>query len=265
MTSNMLRALMAALLSGACLMGCDNGGNDGVGASGGSGGSGGDSSGGGGDNSGSGSGGDNSGGGGDNSGSGSGGDDSGSGGDDSGAGGCAEGSGGGCGFPPEEPCEVRDVEGTIPGVKITIESSRCVYHEGEPAEFVYTVTTDSSVPPIDIAASTGCGRCVKPTSDPLSFVSYKISGLSWGADPQPQSYCLCDVGCCPPDESATVQVDATTATQTIRWSGRQWNGPSDTSNPEGDFFAPGSYEVEVTFDGKEQGVVTAKLGIEIYP
>ncbi|WP_437505950.1 hypothetical protein [Sorangium sp. So ce1099] len=235
-------------------MGCKSGGNDGVGASGGSGGdgSGGDSSGSGGD--GSGSGGD---------GSGSGGDNSGSGGDNSGAGGCDDGSGGGCGLPPDEPCAVRDVEGTIPGVKITIESSRCAYREGEAAEFVYTVTTDSSVPPIDIAASTGCGRCVEPTSDPLSFVSYKISGSSFQGEPQ--SYCLCDVGCCPPDESATVQVDATTATQTIHWSGRQWNGPSDTSNPEGDFFAPGSYEVEVTFDGKEQGVVTAKLGIEIYP
>ncbi|WP_437755471.1 hypothetical protein [Sorangium sp. So ce1389] len=254
---------MAVLLSGACLIGCKTGGNDGVGGSGGSGGSGGDNSGSGGDDSGSGSGGDSSGSG--NGGDNSGGDDSGSGGDDSGAGGCGEGSGGGCGLPPEQPCEVRDVEGTIPGVKITIESSRCFYHQGEAAEFVYTVTTDSSVPPIDIAASTGCGRCVEPTSDPLSFVSYKISGLSWGAEPQPQLYCLCDVGCCPPDESATVQVDATTATQTIRWSGRQWNGPSDTSNPEGDFFALGSYEVEVTFDGKEQGVVTAKLPIEIYP
>ncbi|MGK3976152.1 hypothetical protein WMF38_31155 [Sorangium sp. So ce118] len=257
MTSNVLRALTAALLSCACLMGCKSGGNDGVG---GSGGSGGDNGGSGGDNGGSGGSGGNTGGSG-----GSGGNTGGSGGDDSGAGGCGEGSGGGCGLPPDQPCEVRDVEGTIPGVKITIESSRCAYREGEPAEFVYTVTTDASVPPIDIAASTGCGRCVEPSADPLSFVSYKISGLTWAADPQPQLYCLCDVGCCPPDESATVQVDATTATQTIHWSGRQWNGPSDTSNPEGDFFAPGSYEVEVTFDGKEQGVVTAKLGIEIYP
>ncbi|WP_437656063.1 hypothetical protein [Sorangium sp. So ce1182] len=247
---------MAALLSGACLMGCTNGDNDG---SGGTGGTGGGNTGTGGDNTGT--GGDDTGTGGDDTGTG--GDDTGTGGDDSGAGGCAEGSGGGCGEPPDEPCEVRDVEGTIPGVKITIESSRCVYHEGEPAEFVYTVTTDSSVPPIDVAASTGCGRCVEPTSDPLSFVSYKISGSS--SQGEPQRYCLCDVGCCPPDESATVQVDATTVTQSILWSGRQWNGPSDTNNPEGDFFAPGSYEVEVTFDGKEQGVVTAKLGIEIYP
>ncbi|XYH97554.1 hypothetical protein ACMHYB_59000 [Sorangium sp. So ce1128] len=260
MASNVLRVLAAALLSGACLMGCKSSVNDGGGSGGNDGNDGSSASGSSSGDDGTGaSGGDNGGSGGNDGGS----ANAGSGGDCEGCGGC--GSGGGCGFPPDEPCAVRDVEGTIPGVKISIESSRCAYHEGEPAEFIYTVTTDSSVPPIDIAASTGCGRCVEPSADPLSFVSYKISGLTWAADPQPQLYCLCDVGCCAPDEAATVQVDATTATQTIRWSGRQWNGPSDTSNPEGDFFAPGSYEVEVTFDGKEQGVVTAKLGIEIYP
>ncbi|WP_438017042.1 hypothetical protein WMF18_40645 [Sorangium sp. So ce315] len=255
MTSDVLRVLATALLSGACLMGCKDSANDDVGAgsgNGGSGASGGASSGSGGND---GSGGDD---------SGSGGNDGSGGDDDDGTGGCSGDSGRRCGLS-EQPCAVRDVEGTIPGVKISIESSRCSYYRGEPAEFVYTVTTDSSVPPIDVAASTGCGRCVEPTSDPLSFVSYKISGLTWAADPRPQLYCLCDVGCCAPDEAATVQVDATTATQTIRWSGRQWTGPSDTSNPEGAFFAAGSYDVEVTFDGQEQGSVTAKLPIEIYP
>ncbi|WP_437528758.1 hypothetical protein WME79_46420 [Sorangium sp. So ce726] len=258
MTSDVLRVLAAALLSSACLMGCKTSVNDGVGASGGNGGSGASSSSSGGDDSGSGgTGGHNGGTGGDNSGSG-GDNDSG----EDGTGGCGDGSR--CALP-DWPCEVRDVEGTIPGVKISIASSRCAYYEGEPAEFIFTVTTDSSVPPIDIAASTGCGRCVEPTSDPLSFVSYKISGVSFGANPQPQLYCLCDVGCCAPDEAVTVQVDATTATQTIRWSGRQWTGPSDTNNPEGAFFSKGSYNVEVTFDGQEQGSVTAKLPFEIAP
>ncbi|WP_437713637.1 hypothetical protein WMF45_47415 [Sorangium sp. So ce448] len=265
MTSDVLRVLAAALLSSACLMGCKNSVHDGVGVSFGNGGSGGSSSG---EVGTGGSGGHNGGSGGDDSGGHNGSSSSSSGGggiDDSGedgSGGCSDG----CSDLSYEPsCEVRDVEGTIPGVKISIASSRCAYHRGEPAEFVYTITTDSSVPPIDLAASTGCGRCVEPTSDPLSLVSYKISGLSWGADPQPQLYCLCDVGCCAPDEAVTVQVDATTVTQTIRWSGRQWTGPSDTSTPEGDPFAPGSYEVEVTFDGQGQGSVTAKLPIEIYP
>lgn len=180
----------------------------------------------------------------------------GSGGDDNGS------SGGDRGLPPgAEPCAVRDVQGAMPGVTVSIESSRCVYWRGEPAEFVYTIATDSSVPPIEISASDGCGRCVRPSADPRSFVTYQISGLSAAGDPQ--QYCLCDTGCCAPDDKATVQVDATTATETIRWSGRQWTGPSDTDNPEDEFFAPGTYDVEVTFDGQEQGSVTAKLAIEI--
>ncbi|KYF52288.1 hypothetical protein BE08_21980 [Sorangium cellulosum] len=148
-------------------------------------------------------------------------------------------------------------------MKISIASSRCVYRVGEEAEFIYEIVTDSSVPPIEVAESTGCGRCVEPSSDPLSFVSYAIGGLSSAGEQQ--RYCLCDVGCCAPDEAQTVEVEATTVMQTFRWSGRQWSGPSDTSNPEGDFFAPGHYAVEVTFDGQAQGVVTATLGIEIVP
>ncbi|AUX27293.1 hypothetical protein SOCEGT47_078770 [Sorangium cellulosum] len=220
MASDELRALTAALLLGACLIGCSSihgGGGDGGGASDGGGGS-----------------------------------------DESDGGG---GDGGGRVTSAGGPCAVRDVEGTIPGVKLSITSSRCVYFMGEHAEFVYEVTTDASVPPIDIAASTGCGRCTKPSSDPLSFVSYQISGTS--VDGEPQRYCLCDVGCCAPDEATTVEVDATVATDTIRWSGRQWDGPSDTGNPEGAAFAPGSYDVVVTFDGGAQGSVTAKLGIQI--
>ena len=101
----------------------------------------------------------------------------------------------------------------------------------------------------------------RPSADPRSFVAYQITGLSTAGDPQ--QYCLCDTGCCAPDAAAIVQVDATAATHTISWSGRQWSGPSDTDNPEDEFFAPGTYDVEVTFDGQEQGSVTAKLPIEI--
>ena len=58
---------------------------------------------------------------------------------------------------------------------------------------------------------------------------------------------------------------AATESGTINWSGRNWSGPSDTNNPEGAPFAPGSYGVNVTFDGRGQGSVTATLPIEIVP
>lgn len=162
-----------------------------------------------------------------------------------------------------KPCSVLDVQGTIPGVSLSITSKKCVYHVGEAAEFTYEVKTDGSVPPIETAADTGCGACSKPSEDPLSFVRYSIGGAS--PDGAQQRYCLCDVGCCAPADAATTQLPATTASAAIQWSGRNWSGPSDTGNPQGDFFLPGKYGVEVTFSGSAQGSVTATLPIEIVP
>jgi hypothetical protein len=160
-------------------------------------------------------------------------------------------------------CSVLDVKGTIPGVSLSITSKKCVYHVGEAAEFTYEVKTDASVPPIVTEPGEGCGECSKPSEDPLSFVRYSIGGAS--PDGAQQRYCLCDVGCCAPAAAATTQLPATTASKAIQWTGRNWNGPSDTNNPEGDFFQPGKYGVEVTFSGSAQGSVTATLPIEIVP
>jgi hypothetical protein len=162
-----------------------------------------------------------------------------------------------------DPCSILDVQGTIAGVSISISSSRCIYRVGEAAEFTYEVETTATVPPIEIVASPGCGSCSQPGEDPLSFVSYRIGGVSSGGDPQ--NYCLCDTGCCAPDQAASIQVLASTKSATISWSGRNWNGPSDTGNPQGAFFKPGHYGVDVTFDGRAQGSVTATLPIEIVP
>lgn len=159
------------------------------------------------------------------------------------------------------PCSVTGVTGTIPGVSLSIQSDRCVYHVGEAAVFTYQVTTDASVPTIEIMASMSCGDCSPPSTDPLSFVSFGIGGTS--ASGQSQNYCLCDVGCCPPDQAGMIKPSATTASGTIKWSGRNWSGPSDTGNAEGDFFLPGSYGVNVTFNGRAQGSVTATLPFEV--
>jgi hypothetical protein len=162
-----------------------------------------------------------------------------------------------------DPCSVLDVPGTIAGVTISISSSRCIYRVGEAAEFTYEVKTTAGVPPIEMTASPGCGSCTDPGENPLSFTSYNIGGVSSGG--APQNYCVCDTGCCAPDQAATIQVLASTESAKISWSGRNWNGPSDTSNPQGEFFEPGNYGVNVTFNGRAQGSVTATLPIEIVP
>lgn len=154
----------------------------------------------------------------------------------------------------DEPCEVS---GDGPGVKITIRSDSCAYDRGDPAVFRYEITTTEEVPEITVQASQGCGSCRKATPEHTSWTSWQISGTS--SDGQSQRYCRCDTGCCAPDEAAVVKPRATTSTGTIEWSGRTWGGPSDTGQKEGDFFAPGRYEVVVQF----AGLATARLPIEI--
>jgi len=162
---------------------------------------------------------------------------------------------------PDGPCAVEGVTGTLPGVTLAVRSSSCVYKRGTPATFTYEVTT-TGVPPITLPQNTGgCSDCGVYTTDPLSFTSYSIGGTSAGGEHQ--QYCLCDVGCCFGTNGQQVQVEATTKTYSIDWTGHEWDGPSDTGNPQGDAFLPGRYDVFVTFKGFDQGLVEATLPIEI--
>ncbi len=160
------------------------------------------------------------------------------------------------------PCSVEGVTGTFPGVKISIRSDKCRYAVGEPAKFTYVVTTDSSAPPIVTAASMSCGSCRAFTDDPMAFTGYVISGTA--PDGKTQQYCVCDTGCCAPDQAGSIKLTPATKTGVIEWSGRNWYGPSDTGNKEGAFFPPGSYGVHVSFGGGT-GSVSATLPIEIVP
>jgi hypothetical protein len=163
---------------------------------------------------------------------------------------------------PSNPCAVDGVTGTIPGVILAIRSDACTLPRGTAVTFTYEVTTTSAVPAIAVPGSGGgCSSCATYTTDPLTFVSARIGGTA--TDGTAQSYCVCDQGCCAPTQDQTIQPIATTSSAPYMWSGRTWGGPSDTGNPEGDFFLPGSYFVTVTFDGFAAGTVVAQLPIEI--
>ena len=165
---------------------------------------------------------------------------------------------------PDGPCALENVTGTIPGVSLTVRSSSCVFKRGTPATFTYEVTTTAATPAITIPDSGGgCGSCRGYTTDPITFTGWIINGTSAGGTNQ--QYCVCDVGCCAPTPEKTVQVDATTSTKSIEWSGKTWSGPSDTDNPMGEFFLPGRYTVHVSFAGFDQGLVEVALPIEIIP
>ena len=164
---------------------------------------------------------------------------------------------------PPGPCAVEGVTGSLPGVTLAIRSESCVYQAGQAARFTYEVATDAALPAIEVPASTGCGSCNGPTIEPLSWTRWRIEGRS--SDGADQTYCLCDVGCCPPDRAETIQPVIATVSDVIEWSGRNWYGPSDTNTPEGPAFSPGIYKVKVEFFGYAQGSVIAELPVEIVP
>lgn len=163
---------------------------------------------------------------------------------------------------PDGPCALENVTGTIPGVSLTVRSSSCVFKRGTPATFTYSVTTTAATPAITIPDSGGgCGLCRGFTSDPITFTGSIIDGVSAGGTNQ--QYCVCDTGCCAPTQEKTVQLDTTTSMKSFDWSGKTWDGPSDTGNPMGAFFLPGRYTVHISFAGFAQGHVEAALPIEI--
>jgi hypothetical protein len=164
---------------------------------------------------------------------------------------------------PSGPCSVEGVTGSVPGVTLAIRSADCVYQAGQDARFVYEITTDATVPAIDVPASIGCGSCQPATTDPRSWVGWVIQGAS--SDGADQTFCLCDVGCCAPEAARTIKPATGTVSDVIDWSGRNWHGPSDTGMPQGAVFPPGIYQVKVTFAGRERGSVVAELPIEIIP
>ena len=75
-------------------------------------------------------------------------------------------------------------------------------------------------------------------------------------------------GLCPRGPLPTVTLHAGTYANTFSWSGRNWSGPSDVSNPMGAAFPAGDYPLTVSAKGTHGGtnfVVTATLTIHLTP
>ena len=123
-------------------------------------------------------------------------------------------------------------------------------------EFAYVVVVTTDVAGV---TSEPLVTCAEPGSSGL-FVRETVSD---GAE---QNYCVCDAGLCmepPPVEITLVQGDYPAL---FPWDGVNWNGPSDTNNPKGKPFPPGTYTVKVIAVGKHGGEdyeVTGELPITI--
>ena len=161
------------------------------------------------------------------------------------------------------PCSPR-FNSSLAGVEIQFPEAACTYFTSQLSEGVtipYQIVVTQS-------------HLVSPTSQQNGCDEAGPSGLRaferiYGTDylGNENQYCLCDVGLCE-DSPIESMVQPGTYQGSISWEGRNWNGPSDTGNPQGEPFVGGSYTVEVkaigeTDDGTPYEVI-GELPITIY-
>jgi hypothetical protein len=148
----------------------------------------------------------------------------------------------------------------LPGVQLVFPDQPCAYTAAEVAagiQIAYDEVITAAVPNLRLTSNSG--SCARPDDAGL-IVGYQIAGAG-------QSYCLCDTGLCAPQTSVATTVVGTHARK-IPWDGRNWYGPSDTNNPEGASFPPGTYTITLTATGTYDGgtfSVTASRSITITP
>ncbi|MDD5675156.1 MAG: hypothetical protein PHC61_13390 [Chitinivibrionales bacterium] len=87
--------------------------------------------------------------------------------------------------------------------------------------------------------------CAQPDSTGLIFLE-ELYGNG-------QRYCLCDHGEClsQPTGGYASRLKKGIYLRKFSWHGRNWNGPSDTNNPEGAPFPAGKYTLKISAQGKK--------------
>jgi hypothetical protein len=133
---------------------------------------------------------------------------------------------------------------SLPGVSIQFPLQPSTFTLAEAAHgiaFTYDIVVASDVPQVVPDPQGACGL-----PDSRGLVVHEV--LSGNA----QHYCVCDQGRCAQSQSQGT-VSAGTYRHTMVWDGRNWNGPSDTGNPEGPPFPAGDYTLTVDAKGTVGG------------
>ncbi len=147
-----------------------------------------------------------------------------------------------CGDDVELPCDARSIS-TLPGVRVEVVDAPCELTLEEAAagiHFAYRVVAEEPLRDVKMRQLASCQR-----KGPGGFL---LLGTITGVEDDRQRYCLCDLGRCLP-VSYTTNVAPGSGSDTLFWCGRNWFGPSDTMNPVGEPFPPGTYRFEVRAEG----------------
>jgi hypothetical protein len=149
------------------------------------------------------------------------------------------GSGGSTGTGGAASCTPGGAS-TLAGVTIDFPPQNCTFTVAEAAAGItidYQVVVAQDVMGV-IADTQDAGGCGSPGMSGLILFE-DLSGNG-------QHYCLCDIGLCPGPSGTPVTLPAGTYPGSFSWEGINWGGPSDTGQPFGPPFPPGSYTLEVS-------------------
>jgi len=158
-------------------------------------------------------------------------------------------------------------QSNLPGVTIRFtHPADCTFTLAQAAAGIaipYTVDVAMDLAGV-VPSPQDAGNCGKPGPSGL-IVFEQLDGGG-------QQYCLCGVGFCPMPTMTPVILHAGSYGSAFSWTGRNWMGPSDTSNPMGAPFPVGDYTLHVSAAGhwmSPMGIqpfqVVATLGIALVP
>jgi hypothetical protein len=156
----------------------------------------------------------------------------------------APGSGGEPAAPDDSGTCTSGGRSDLAGVTIRFPDQPCVFSLTEAAagvEIDYELVVTDAVAGVR-SAPLDSGGCGGKKAGGL-FVLEQLEG---GAE----QYCVCDVGHCIPMLILPQTLAAGDYPGSFEWDGRNWNGPSDTLNPKGAPFAPGTYTLTVRSTGR---------------
>jgi hypothetical protein len=132
----------------------------------------------------------------------------------------------------------------LPGVEIVFTDDSCGYSPPGPTttainvHYQLKIATDIAdvvAEPLDF------GHCQTPDAAHGLIVDFRIEGSG-------HRYCLCDTGLCAGTLKTTVARHGAYDGVVI-WGGHEWNGPSDTSQPQGPAFPAGTYTLTLRAKG----------------
>ncbi|MBT9557145.1 MAG: hypothetical protein IV100_13995 [Myxococcales bacterium] len=157
--------------------------------------------------------------------------------------------------PPKRPCAAT-VQSSLNGVSIVVTAPVCEFTLAEARKGIALPYEVHVTEPVEVRPSPqDAGGCGQPDAAGLIvFERLEGKGLIYDAY---------DTGLCPGRQRPWATIAPTVHRDSFTWDGRAWRGPSDTGQPKGEAFTPGTYTLTLKAIGtRRQGESEGPFEVE---